>query len=97
MAKVCVQISAVESFGCALAEAMLCECVPVVTNRGALPEVVCDTGFYVPYKDNKATAEAIKKALSYDGSGSRKRIVKLFSLNKRCEKVVDIIKECCNV
>jgi len=28
----------------ALAEAMCCECVPVVTKKGALPEVVGDTG-----------------------------------------------------
>ena len=97
IAKVYVQISAVESFGCALSEAMLCECVPVVTNRGALPEVVGDTGFYVPCDDPKATAESIKKALCSDGSKSRKRILKLFPINNRENKLIDIIKECCNV
>ena len=60
-AKVYCQLSYRESFGISLAEAMLCDCVPVVTNNAALPEVVGDTGFYVPYGDAKATAEAIKK------------------------------------
>ncbi|MHC1571134.1 MAG: glycosyltransferase family 4 protein, partial [Methermicoccaceae archaeon] len=48
-ARVYCQLSMRESFGVALAEAMLCECVPVVSDRGALLEVVGDTGFYAPY------------------------------------------------
>ena len=91
-AKVYVQVSAHESFGCSLAEAMLCECVPVVTNRAAIPEVVGDTGFYVPYWDPKAIAEAIKKALKSDkGKVARVRIKTLFPLEKREEKLVKII------
>jgi glycosyltransferase involved in cell wall biosynthesis len=39
-AKVYVQLSVHESFGCSVAEAMLCECVPVVSRRAPLPEVV---------------------------------------------------------
>jgi len=59
-AKVYCQLSYRESFGLSLAEAMACGCVPVVTSNAALPEVVGDTGFYAPYGDEKATAEAIK-------------------------------------
>ena len=76
-AKVYVQISAIESFGCSLAEAMLCECIPVVTACGAIPEVVGDTGYYVPYGDIEATAETIKRALKdgeAKGKKARKRI-----------------------
>ena len=61
-AKVYCQLSYYESFGMAVAEAMLCECVPVVTRKGALPEVVGETGFYVEYGDEKATENAKKKA-----------------------------------
>jgi len=93
-AKVYVQVSGHESFGCSLAEAMLCECVPVVTNRAAIPEVVGDTGFYVPYGDPKATAEAIKEALKSDkGKAARERIKTLFPLEKREEKLIRIINE----
>lgn len=92
-ANVYVQVSAHEAFGVALAEAMLCECVPVVTNRGAIPEVVGDTGFYVPYGDPEATAEAVKKALNADGKMARERIVERFPLEKREADLVRIINE----
>ena len=94
-AKVYCQLSAHESFGVALAEAMACGCVPVVTRRYALPEVVGDTGFYVPYGDPKAAAEAIKKALkSNKGMMARERIKKYFSLKAREQK---LIKEVLNI
>jgi len=79
-AKVYCQLSYYESFGVALAEAMACECVPVVTDKGALPEVAGDVGFYVPYGDPEATAEAIGKALDCSkGKEARERIKRMFS------------------
>lgn len=93
-AKVSVQVSLHESFCLALAEAMSCECVPVVTKNGALPEVAGDTGFYVPYGDPEATAEAVKEALnatSTVGRKARKRIVDMFSLQERKEKLLEIV------
>ena len=93
-AQVYVQVSAQESFGSALAEAMLCKCVPVVTERGAIPEVVGDTGFYVPYGDPELTAQKIEEALKSDkGKMARGRIKTLFPLEKREEKLVKIINE----
>ncbi len=90
-AKVYCQLSYYESFGVALAEAMACECVPVVTDRAALPEVVGGTGFYVPYGDSEATAEAIRKALdSEKGRGARERIEGMFP---RQEKEKELIRE----
>ena len=92
-AKVYVQVSAHEGFGLSLAEAMLCECTPVVTERGAIPEVVGDTGFYVPYGDPKATAEAIDKALKSDkGKAARKWIKNKFPLEKREKKLFNTIR-----
>ena len=92
-AKVYVQVSAHESFGCSLAEAMLCECVPVVTKRAALPEVVGDTGYYVPVDDPKQTARIIEEALfSEKGSLARKRIIQKFSLQRREKELMMIIK-----
>jgi len=96
-AKVYCQLSAHESFGLALAEAMSCGCVPVVTRKYALPEVVGNTGFYVPYNDPEATAEAIKKALKSDkGIKARERIEKYFSLKARekglIKEILDLAK-----
>ena len=91
-AKVYCQLSYRESFGMALAEAMACECVPVVTDNAALPEVVGDTGFYVPYGDPEATAEAIKEALNSDkGKEARKRIKDMFPIEKREKELKELI------
>ncbi|MBP8624620.1 MAG: glycosyltransferase family 4 protein [Methanothrix sp.] len=93
-AKVYVQISAYESFGVSLAEAMLCECVPVVTKSGALPEVVGETGFYVAYDDERDVAEGIKKALkSEKGALARERVSACFSDKKRERELVSVIGE----
>lgn len=93
-AKVYVQVSAHEGFGISLAEAMLYECIPVVTKRGAIPEVVGETGYYVPYKDVKATSEAIKIALKSDkGKDSKERIKNLFSIEKRDRELVKTINQ----
>jgi len=93
-AKVYCQLSAQESFGVALAEAMSCQCVPVVTGLYSLPEIVADTGFYVPYNDPKATAEAAKKALDSDlGEKARKRIQEYFSLEIREKRLIKEISK----
>jgi glycosyltransferase involved in cell wall biosynthesis len=91
-AKVYAQLSAQESFGCSLAEAMLCECVPIGTDRGAIPEVVGDKGYLVPYGDIKQTETAIKKALNSKlGRTAKKRIIDNFHINDREEKLLKLI------
>jgi glycosyltransferase involved in cell wall biosynthesis len=80
-ASVNVQASAHEGFGIANTEAMSCGCIPVVTNTTALPEVVGDAGFFAPFGDVPATAEAIKRALKSPelGPKARARIVENFT------------------
>ncbi len=91
-AKVYVQVSAHEGFGLSMAEAMLCECVPVVTRRGAIPEVVGDSGFYVPFADPRSTAGAIEKALKSDfGRNARERIINNFPVENRERKLKALI------
>ncbi len=85
--KVYCQLSYIESFGVALAEAMACGCVPIVTNKGALSEVVGDVGFYVPYGNTKETVNSIKYAFNSDKNKSaRERISEIFSLTIREKK-----------
>lgn len=91
-AKVYCQLSAHESFGVSLAEAMSCCCIPVVTKKYALPEIVNNTGFYVPYDDPKTTRDAIENALkSNKGLKARERIKKYFSLEARERRLVEEI------
>lgn len=89
------QLSAYESFGMALAEAMQCGCRPVVTRRGALPEVVGPTGWYVPYGDPEATASAIQDALAAASAASAdacRRIAERFPLHRRREALVHALR-----
>ena len=92
-AKVYVQASVHESFGCSLAEAMLCECVPVVSHRAALPEVVGDCGFYVDELTPEAVAAQVEKALVSDlGQQARRRIMREFPREKRREALLSAIE-----
>jgi glycosyltransferase involved in cell wall biosynthesis len=92
-AKVYVQASFHEAFGCSLAEAMLCECVPVVSRRAALPEVVGDSGFYVDELRPEALAAQIRMALaSNKGEQARERIVREFPLERRRERLLQLIQ-----
>ena len=91
-AKVYVQVSAHEGFGISLAEAMLCECIPVVTSSGALPEVAGISAYYVPFDDPIKTANSIQDALNEKtGEQFRKHILNNFSLKSREEQLKKII------
>jgi glycosyltransferase involved in cell wall biosynthesis len=84
-ASVYVQLSAHEAFGSSVAEAMLSGCVPVVAERGALPEVVGSTGIVVPYGDVDAAAVAVRQALAEPerGPAARARVLEEFPLARR--------------
>ena len=93
-AKVYCQLSRYEGLPNALCEAMLCECVPIGTEYCGIPVAIGDTGFYVPYGDVEATAEAIKKALkSNKGKEARERIKRMFPLERREGELVAEINE----
>jgi glycosyltransferase involved in cell wall biosynthesis len=95
--KVYCQLSFRESFGLALAESMQQGCVPVVTNRGAMPELVGNTGFYVPFGNAEETAKAIVEAMKSDkGQQAQKRIRENFSRSQREKLLTDKIKSLCS-
>lgn len=93
-AMIYVQASGWESFGCSLAEAMLCECVPVVSNLTALPEVVGDCGFYLDKLEPEELAAKIRTALEHPemGKKARQRIVEHFPLEKRKQAILEVIR-----
>ena len=84
-AQVYVQVSAHEGFGIANIEAMSCGCIPVGTSATALPEVIGDAGFLVPFNDVAATTDAIRRALASPelGKKARARIVENFGPDTR--------------
>jgi len=93
-ATVYVQASAHEGFGIANTEAMSCECIPVVTNTTALPEVVGDAGFFAPFGDIPATTEAIKQALKSPelGKKARARILENFTSDIHERTLLDDVR-----
>jgi len=93
-AKVYCQLSMYESFGVSLVESMSCGCAPVVASSGALPEIVGDSGFVVPYGDVDATAKAVREALEKgDGRKARERAEGTFSIHIREREIIKIVNE----
>jgi glycosyltransferase involved in cell wall biosynthesis len=91
-AKTYCQFSISESFGYALAEAMACECVPVLFRSTALPEVAGDTGYYIDtFSPEQAAKQIVQASVSDNGQKARERIIELFSVETRGKEFVDII------
>ena len=90
-----------EGFGRAVAEAMACAKTVVATKAGGLSEVVEDgiTGILVPPKNSIALAEAIikllkdKKKAENMGIAGRKRVEKLFSIERNVKSIEELYEE----
>lgn len=91
-AKVYCQLSYQESFGMSLTEAMSCECIPVVSDRGALPEIIGNTGYIIPYDDINTTVTAIQVALTTSVENARQRVIDNFSIKKRESRLLEVLK-----
>ncbi|SEH46349.1 Glycosyltransferase involved in cell wall bisynthesis [Halopenitus malekzadehii] len=78
-----VQASRHESFGISLAEAMACECVPVASRHGSLPEVVGETGVYVDPVTPKGLKTGIIDATELPGTPARQRVLEKFRKAQR--------------
>ncbi|MBU4190559.1 MAG: glycosyltransferase family 4 protein [Candidatus Thermoplasmatota archaeon] len=89
------QLSRYEGLPNALCEAMLCECVPVGTKYCGIPTAIGETGFYTPYNEPEATADAIKKALASPEKGemARERIISMFPVREREKRLIKIINK----
>ena len=94
-ASVYIQASVHEGFGCALAEAMAAGCMPVVTRRGALPEVAGECGLYVDNPNPDCIARAVRRGLAASASERRavaQRIANRFSLEGRRRSLLDLVR-----
>ncbi len=95
-AKVYVQLSLHEAFGSSVAEAMLLRCIPVVSDRGALPEVVQDAGFVVPYGDSEAAIAAVRSALEASpeaGDRARGKILRDYRIEDRDRQLRQVVRD----
>ena len=82
-----IQLSNSEGFGVALCEAMLCKCIPIVSNVNVLSDIIGDSGFVLEKRDVNMLHTLINSALESDISilenKSRNRIKDNFTLENR--------------
>jgi glycosyltransferase involved in cell wall biosynthesis len=90
------QLSRHEQFGVSVAEAMAVECVPVVSDNGALPEIVGDCGIVVRDGDPVMASAAVEDYWNRcDGLGAlaRERVQALYSVDIRISRFKEIFSE----
>lgn len=93
--RVCCQPSRIESFSFALAQGMLCECIPVASRVGGIQEVMGQVGFLVPPDEPERLAASLSLALEADGDlgrAARERIQTNFPLDARSEQLRKLLE-----
>lgn len=94
-ASVYVQASHHEGFGLSVAQAMLARCVPVVTRRGSLPEIVADAGLYLDDTHPQTIAAAVRNAFRMQpnsGEAARRQIADHYSLQRRADALYEAVQ-----
>lgn len=93
-AKVYLQLSARESFGIGVAEAMCFNCVPIVYGRGALPELVGTEGYSVKYGDRMEIVRKLDTIIKGESDfDPRTRILMNFTPDSYKEKYLRIVED----
>lgn len=91
-----LQLSYSEGFPNALAEAMLCGCVPIGSNVGEISKIIGETGFILPYKDQALLYNLISTLKEKDLESLRKataqRVKDNFNYKMRKEKLIAVLR-----
>lgn len=77
-----LQLSIFEGFGLALCEAMLCGCIPIVSNVNIMPKIIGDSGFILQKRDKTEFIQLITHITKTD----------VFKLNALQQKTSNEIK-----
>lgn len=90
-------LSRTEGFPNVLCESMLCECVPVANDVGGAKEIVGNTGYLIKTFSIENTQKLIEKAMNSavqsKGSAARLRIKKHFTIDRRRNSILQILKD----
>lgn len=88
-----------EGFSNAIAEAMACERLCVVTDVGDSAKIVGETGWVIPARSPEAMAEAWRRVLAMTateraeaGSRARQRIVDNFSVERMVKRTLEVLQ-----
>lgn len=93
-----VQLSISEGFPNALSEAMLCECIPIVSNVGGMPDIVEDCGYILKQKNINDVYKLVTLALNNNdaatlGRKARKRIKTNYTFENRKNKLLNELQK----
>lgn len=95
-AKVFVQASITEGMPNTLSEAMLLGCIPVGSNINGIPDAIGDTGVVIKRRTVQDLEAGILDALKLNTSiQARERVIQLFSIELREQKLKDILSQFC--
>lgn len=90
------QLSSFEGFGCALAEAMLCGCIPIGSNSNHIPQIIGESGFILKKKDLTLAIDLIQKVLKVENKEvlaekAREQIIQNFTLKQREKELISTL------
>ena len=96
-----VQLSVSEGFPNALSEAMLCECVPIVSSVGGMPDIVGANGFILNRKNTEGLFKLTELALSSPhldelGKSARRKVEMNYTFEKRRANFLKVVEELLN-
>ena len=88
-----LQLSVWEGFGCALCEAMLCGCIPIVSNVNMLPEIVLDEDVVLHERSAKKLQQLLKAVAmkSLKKNHFRSRIIERFHISRRIDDLRKVL------
>jgi glycosyltransferase involved in cell wall biosynthesis len=91
-----LQLSVSEGFPNSLCEAMLCECIPIVSNITSMPEIIQNNGLILKKRNALDLINLIQKGLIIQNKNElryqiRNSIIERFNLDNRIEKLKQVI------
>ncbi len=93
-AKIYAQFSISEGLPNAVIESMLCECIPIGTDVGGIPDIIGDSGYVLEKRKVEDAVVSIKKALkdSELGKSARKRALQEYPYDKRGKMLKELFE-----
>lgn len=89
-----LQLSIWEGFGCALCEAMLCQCIPIVSNVNILPQLATRDGFILMNRNAEELIDLINEVVKNppsDVEKFRRHIVENYRIDARIDQLLQVI------